>query len=171
MPLLFAFFALQRRKQGWCDMPLNHYGEDAPRSLSDLVLLELDMKWCRESGTLAPLSVPMQLGAVLAFDDAGRYVPYMTELTPAVEAAEGVEAAPASYADEAVAVLISQKFRPARKNSPAPCSGAVPAWLLATSDGWNPSAKNRGKPPLASSRPWASYQKNDVLRPARLRRK
>ena len=91
-------------------MPLNHYGEDAPRSLSDLVLLELDMKWCRESGTLAPLSVPMQLGAVLAFDDAGRYVPYMTELTPAVEAAEGAEAAPASYADEAVAVLISQKI-------------------------------------------------------------
>ena len=96
-------------------MPLNHYGEDAPRSLSDLVLLELDMKWSRESGTLAPLSVPMQLGAVLAFDDAGRY---MTELTPAVEAAEGVEAAPASYADEAVAVLISQKIPASEEEQP-----------------------------------------------------
>ncbi len=99
-------------------MPLNHYGEDAPRSLSDLVLLELDMKWCRESGTLAPLSVPMQLGAVLALDDAGRYVPYMTELTPAVEAAEGVEAAPASYADEAVAVLISPKIPASEEEQP-----------------------------------------------------
>ncbi len=91
-------------------MSLNSYGEDAPRSLSDLVLLELDMKWCRESVDLAPLSAPLQLGAVLALDAAGRYVPYMTELTPAIEASEGVEAVPATHADKAVAVLISKKI-------------------------------------------------------------
>ena len=91
-------------------MSLNSYGEDAPRSLSDLVLLELDMKWCRESGELAPLSAPLQLGAVLALDAAGRYVPYMTELTPGTEASEGVEAVAATHADKAVAVLISKKI-------------------------------------------------------------
>ncbi len=91
-------------------MPLNHYGEDAPRSLSDLVLLELNMKWCREPGVMAPLSAPAHLGAVLGLDASARYVPYMSELTPAVEASEGVEAKPATYADKAVAVLISKKI-------------------------------------------------------------
>lgn len=99
-------------------MPLNHYGEDAPRSLSDLVLLELDMKWSRESGTLAPLSAPAHLGAVLGLDASDRYVPYMTELTPAVEASEGVEAKPATYADNAVAVLISQKIPASEEEQP-----------------------------------------------------
>ena len=89
--------------------PLNHYGEDAPRSLSDVLLEELSMTWCRESGVMAPSSRAVPMGAVLGADADGRYVPFMTELTPAVEAAEGVEPVPAAYADNAVAVLISKK--------------------------------------------------------------
>lgn len=99
-------------------MPLNHYGEDAPRSLSDVVLMELDMKWCRESAVMAPLSAPAQMGAVLALDADARYVPFMTELTPAVEATEGVEAVPATYADQAVAVLISKKVPDSAEEQP-----------------------------------------------------
>lgn len=99
-------------------MPLNHYGEDAPRPLSDLVLLELDMKWCRESGTLAPAAETVPMGAVLGMDTNGRYVPYMAELTPAVEASEGMEATPAAYADEAVAVLISKDLPASEEEQP-----------------------------------------------------
>ncbi|WP_165174636.1 head decoration protein [Desulfovibrio sp. ZJ369] len=93
-------------------MSLNSCGEDAPRSLSDIVLEELSMSWCRESGELAPLSAPLQLGAVLALDAAGRYVPYMTELTPAVEAV------PAVCANKAVAVLISKKIPASEEAQP-----------------------------------------------------
>ena len=100
------------------NMSLNSYGEDAPRSLSDLVLLEVDMKWCRESGELAPLSAPLQLGAVLALDAAGRYVPYMAELTPGTEASEGVEAVAATHADKAVAVLISRDLPASEEEQP-----------------------------------------------------
>ncbi len=99
-------------------MPLNSYGEDAPRSLSDIVLEELSMSWCRESGSLAPTDKPVPMGAVLALDAAGRYVPYMTELTPAIEAGEGVEAVPATCADDAVAVLISKKIPASEEAQP-----------------------------------------------------
>lgn len=82
-------------------MPLNHYGEDAPRSLSDVVLVELDMKWCREPGVMAPLAAPAQMGAVLGLDGAGRYVPYMTDAD-----------------DEAVAVLISKNVPAGAEEQP-----------------------------------------------------
>lgn len=91
-------------------MALKSWSVDAPRCLSDVVLLELDMAWCREPGVMAPLAKAANLGAVLGLDGAGRYVPYMTELTPAVEASEGVEAAAATYADKAVGVLLSQEL-------------------------------------------------------------
>lgn len=106
------------QREGWCNMPLKHYSEDAPRSLSDVVLMELDMKWCREPGVLAPLLAPAQLGAVLGMDATGRFVPYMTELTPAVEASEGVDATPAAHADKAVAVLISKKLSASEEEQP-----------------------------------------------------
>lgn len=105
-------------RKGWCDMPLRHYGEDAPRSLSDIVLEEMSMSWCRESGTLAPVSVAVPMGAVLALDAAGRYVPYMTELTPGTEASEGVEAVAATHADKAVAVLISRNLPASEEEQP-----------------------------------------------------
>ena len=59
---------------------------------------------------LAPASAPVPMGAVLALNAAGRYVPYMAELTPGTEASEGVEAVAATHADKAVAVLISKKI-------------------------------------------------------------
>lgn len=86
---------------------LNHSSADAPRSLSEILLMELDNRWCRESGTLAACEVSVPMGTVLALNADGEYVPYMTELAPATEASEGVEAKPAVYADKAVAVSIS----------------------------------------------------------------
>lgn len=98
--------------------PLKHYGEDAPRPLSDIVLEELSMGWCREAGMLAPASAPVPMGAVLALNAAGRYVPYMAELTPAIEASEGVEAVAATHADKAVAVLISRDLPASEDEQP-----------------------------------------------------
>ncbi len=98
--------------------PLKHYGEDSPRPLSDIVLEELSMGWCREAGMLAPASAPVPMGAVLALDAAGRYVPYMAELTPGTEASEGVEAVAATHADKAVAVLISRDLPASEEEQP-----------------------------------------------------
>lgn len=84
---------------------LKHWGQDAPPSLSDVLQVELDMRWSREGGIMAPLTAEtgdVPLGAVLARDAEGRFVPYRTELTPAVDST------PATYADTAVAVLISR---------------------------------------------------------------
>ena len=98
--------------------PLKHFGEDAPRALSDIVLEELSMGWCREAGMLASAAAPVPMGAVLGVNAGGRYVPYMTELTPASEASEGVEAAPATHADKAVAVLISKDLPASEDEQP-----------------------------------------------------
>lgn len=110
--------------------PLKHYGEDAPRPLSDIVLEELSMRWCREAGTLAPTSAPVPMGAVLGMDEHGRYVPYMSELTSgaegsetpeAPEASDGAEAAAsgrADRADKAVAVLISKDLPASEEEQP-----------------------------------------------------
>ena len=89
-------------------MPLNNHSEDGPKSLSDILTLELDMRWCRESGVLAPSADSVPMGAVLAQDADGNYVPFMAELTPEIPEADEVPAAPATYADKAVAVLISK---------------------------------------------------------------
>lgn len=99
-------------------MPLRHHGEDAPRSLSDIVLEELSMSWCREAGSLAPTGKPVLMGAVLALDEDGRYVPYMTELTPGTEASEDVEAVAATHADKAAAVLISRNLPASEEEQP-----------------------------------------------------
>lgn len=87
---------------------LKHYVEDAPRSLSDILLYEVDQRWSREAGQLAPQESPLPMGAVLCLNDAGQYVPFGQELKPAVEASEGVEAKAAEIADAPCAVLISR---------------------------------------------------------------
>lgn len=99
---------------------LKHWGQDAPLSLSDVLQVELDMRWSREAGIMAPLSAEIgdvPLGAVLARDAEGRFIPYMAELTLAVDST------PASYADTAVAVLIS-RIVPASE-AEQPCSVVV----------------------------------------------
>ncbi len=81
---------------------LTGYVEHAPKSLSDVLQFEVDMRWTRESGVLAPTTTVIPLGAVLGKDDAGRYVSYMQDITP-----EG-EGVAQKNADKAVAVLISR---------------------------------------------------------------
>jgi len=87
---------------------LIHFSMDWPRSLSDIVTLEVDMRWSREPGTLAPCESPIPMGAVLALDPAGKYVPYLSESEPEKPGD------PPVIADKAIAVLIS-KDRPASK--------------------------------------------------------
>lgn len=87
---------------------LKHWGQDAPASLSDVLQVELDMRWSREGGMMRPFAQDIPLGAVLAQDEAGLYVPYMAELTPA------------TFADKAVAVCIS-KLLPASETE-QPCT-------------------------------------------------
>lgn len=74
---------------------LYEYSEDAPKTLSDVLLVELDLNWCRDTGLLAPTAVDMPLGAVLAVNEDGNYVSYL--------AAVGN--------NEAVAVLITAKTK------------------------------------------------------------
>lgn len=81
---------------------LKHWGQDAPPSLSDVLQVEIDMRWSRETGMMRPFAQDIPLGAVLARDESGRFVPYMAELTPAVDST------PATFADKAVAVCISK---------------------------------------------------------------
>lgn len=58
---------------------------EGPR-LSDLLLVEIHKNWCRESVSLAPTTLPLPLGTVLAPDGAGHFVPYMTDLADANQA-------------------------------------------------------------------------------------
>lgn len=117
---------------------LKHWGQDAPPSLSDVLQVEIDMRWSRETGVMAPVSAEtgdIPLGAVLACNAEGRLVPYMTELTPAVDST------PATYADAACAVLISRSIPVSETEQP--CSivarGATVAadnlfWLPSVTD-------------------------------------
>lgn len=87
---------------------LRHYAADAPKNLSDILLFEIDPRFCREHGEMAPVAEAVPMGAVLAQNATGQYVPFGTELSPAVEASEGVEAQPAVVADKPRAILISR---------------------------------------------------------------
>lgn len=78
---------------------------DIPPTLYDLLLFELDPRWSREQKVLAPSSLALPLGSVLAPNNAAELVPYMTELSPA----QGEN--PATFADAPPFVLI--------QNSPA----------------------------------------------------
>lgn len=106
-------------------MPLRHYGEDAPRPLSDIVLEELSMSWCRESGLLAPCAVPVPMGAVLGMDGEGRYVPYMADISAAAASImeedqedSGPQTQNTAKADKAVAVLISGDLSASEETQP-----------------------------------------------------
>lgn len=68
---------------------------EGPR-LSDVLLAEVLRDWTRESVTLAPTTVELPVGTVLAPDAAGDLVPYMTDLTDS------------TAADKALAVLIQK---------------------------------------------------------------
>lgn len=96
---------------------LAHWGQDAPPSLSEVLQVELDMRWSREAGSMRPFSEDVPLGAVLALDEAGRFVPFMADITPAAEGSAQ------ALADKAVAVLISRLI-PASETE-QPCTVAA----------------------------------------------
>lgn len=60
------------------DPILKEYSEDAPKTLSDVLLVELNPNWCRDNGLLAPTTVDLPLGAVLAANEDGNFVPYLS---------------------------------------------------------------------------------------------
>lgn len=68
---------------------------EGPR-LSDFLLVEVEKNWCRESVSLAPTTLSLPMGTVLAPDGTGHFVPYMTDL------------ADANQADKAVCVTLQQ---------------------------------------------------------------
>lgn len=95
---------------------LKHYGADAPRSLSDILLFEIDPRFSREHGEFAPVEENVPMGAVLCLNDKGQYVPFGQELSPAVESVEAsegvaaVEGKPAIIADDPCAILVSREI-------------------------------------------------------------
>ena len=60
-------------------MPLKSHAEDAPRSLSSLLLVEINRAWSREKRLLAPSAVDLPFGAVLAEKEDGALAPYLNE--------------------------------------------------------------------------------------------
>lgn len=58
---------------------------EGPR-LSDFVQLEIHPAWSRETINVAPTTVALPVGTVLARDAATSYVPYMTDLADAAQA-------------------------------------------------------------------------------------
>lgn len=101
---------------------LKHTSENEKKALSSFLLYEIDPRWCREGGEFAPTAVKIPLGAVLCQNDRGQYLPFGTELEPAVAAAEGAEAKDAVTADKPVAVLLSQEMEVSE--SAQPCVAA-----------------------------------------------
>lgn len=105
---------------------LKSYSEKMPKSLSDILLYEVDSRWSREAGEFAPSEMEIPMGAVLAQNEAGLYVPFGFTLEAgqeAVDASEGVEAkeaVPAKLADKPVAILISRKILASEE--PQPCA-------------------------------------------------
>ena len=104
---------------------LQHFSESWPKSLSHVVTYEIDFNYCRENGEFAPTAVEVPMGAVLAQNDKGQYVPFGAELSPAVEAVEAsegvqaVEGKAAVIADKACPILVSRKM--AVSEEPQPC--------------------------------------------------
>lgn len=72
---------------------------------SETVLCELDTRFSRETGMLAPTDKDLPFGLVLMRKENGQYCP-LTE-TAATAAAEGQEATPARLNGTACAVLLS----------------------------------------------------------------
>lgn len=74
---------------------LREYSEGAPKSLSEVLLVEVSRNWCRDTGTLAPTTVDLPIGAVLVKNEDGNFVSYLT--------AEGD--------NQAVAMLVTPKSK------------------------------------------------------------
>ncbi len=120
---------------------LKHYEAQAPRNLSDILLFEIDPRYSREHGEFASTSEKVPMGAVLCRNDKGEYIPFGLELSPAVEAAEGVEAKVAVTADQPCAILISREIEPSEETQDcavirrgACVSAANLSWLPSVSD-------------------------------------
>lgn len=97
---------------------LKHHKYDPPRKLSDILIFEIDPRWSREGGEFAPTTQNIPMGAVLCMDSEGRYVPFGAELSPAVEASEGVEAKAAEAADQPCAILVSKEMEASEEAQP-----------------------------------------------------
>lgn len=97
---------------------LKSHKYDQPRSLSDILILEIDPRWSREGGEFAPTDKNIPMGAVLGMDSEGRYVPFGTVLVPATQASEGVEAKDAVLADKPCAILISREMEASEEARP-----------------------------------------------------
>lgn len=120
---------------------LKHNKYDAPRKLSDILIFEIDPRWSREGGEFAPTTRSIPMGAVLCMDSEGRYVPFGAELSPAVEASEGVEAKGAVLADKPCAILASKEMEVSEESQPcvlikrgACVASANLYWLESVSD-------------------------------------
>lgn len=117
---------------------LKHWGQDAPPSLSDVLQVELDMRWSREAGTMRPFPEDIPLGAVLGLDESGHFVPFMANITAEAEGS------PETLADKAVAVLISRQI-PASETE-QPCTVAARGvTVAAVSLGWLESVTSEQK--------------------------
>ena len=66
---------------------LQHFSESWPKSLSHVVTYEIDFNYCRENGEFAPTAVEVPMGAVLAQNDKGQYVPFGAALSPSADGA------------------------------------------------------------------------------------
>lgn len=126
---------------------LKHHKYDPPRKLSDILIFEIDPRWSREGGEFAPTTQNIPMGAVLCMDSEGRYVPFGTEFSPAVEAVEAsegvaaVEGKPAVIADKPCAILVSKEMEVSEESQPcvvvkrgACVAGANLYWLESVSD-------------------------------------
>ncbi|MDR2946713.1 MAG: head decoration protein [Candidatus Adiutrix sp.] len=58
-------------------MPLRSYTEDGASTLSSVLLVEVNPRWCRENITLAPTEMDLPIGMVLVKTADGDYVPYL----------------------------------------------------------------------------------------------
>lgn len=120
---------------------LKHHKYDPPRKLSDILIFEIDPRWSREGGEFAPTTQIIPMGAVLCQDSEGRYVPFGTELSPAMAASEGVEARDAVLADKPCAILLSKEMEVSEETRPcvivkrgACVASANLYWLESVSD-------------------------------------
>ena len=84
---------------------LYEFSVTGPGSLSDVLLVEVNRDWCREGGTLAATTVDLPVGAVLAKNDDGDYVPFLAAPGDNQAVAMLIKAAPASAAKQHVSVI------------------------------------------------------------------
>jgi hypothetical protein len=56
---------------------LKHTSIDMPGTLSDVLLVEVDPRWCRQSGEIVPCDMDLPIGSVLARRANGDFAPYL----------------------------------------------------------------------------------------------